>query len=725
MKNVMVMMIVCMLASLSWAAIVKVDDFDSYAEGAVDTVTTTWKGTANSAIVVDTTNPKNKVVSVNQNAQQSGLYGMLSSAAAIPNNGSTKTLFFRFRASTNTTDQALGLTELDTPVIALGDGGGWDQFRAQFRITSGRLDIRHGGTWYTDSVTLNVGPTQPWYNLWMVITNNASGTDTFKLYLHQNGDQDATETNRLTVSGGSVNTFNFRTNVSDTLDRFYWKAQATGADRIIWVDDMYMMDGESLINPAGVLKAHNPTPANGAVNVPLTQTLSWDVGVDPADPTQPNSKITKHYLYFIEKSEPNFVGVVPIVINRSGGASDAANPPIALKRDKTYYWRVDESIQNSAPGDPNTITGSVWRFETLKSIPVIDVQPQDTVVDLGSSAELTVVVASETTAHYYWYKTPDAVNDTPGDDTLVGTDSATLVFAPATGADEGYYYCKVVNDSGPDKAVYSAVVKLGVKRLVAYWMLDGDALNWDGTYYLDRSGEGHRADPNGTPGFVAGADDKANGAVRIDANNGFAASGTWNPSQFTGQFTVSLWAKWAGQTTPTTWQGLFSKEVSYGANTMMYQYEVVNAAQADSVVVLKNGTNSGDISTPVLPVDAWEHVAIVFDGTTATIYRNGIQAGAGNWTPGTKTDAPVNIGASANNNGAFNFIFNGALDDIQVFNYALNRTQVIDLYHNISGKSVCIDKPTYDYNNDCRVTLEDFMTFSEEWLDCGLYPVCP
>ncbi|HML74514.1 MAG TPA: immunoglobulin domain-containing protein [Anaerohalosphaeraceae bacterium] len=725
MKKAIVMMILCLWVGLSSAAIVKVDDFNSYTEGAVDTVTTAWKGTANAVVAANAANPKNKAVRVNQDAQQSGMYGILSSAAAIPNNGSTKTLFFRFRASTNTTDQALGLTELDTPIIALGDGGGWDQFRVQIRITAGRFDIRHGGTWYTDSATLNVGETQPWYNVWMVITNNTSGTDTFKVYLHQNGELGATEANRLTVNGGAVNTFNFRTSVTDTLDRFYWKAQGTGADRMVWVDDIYMMDGESLINPAGVYGAHNPTPANGAVNVSLNQSLSWNVGVNPADSTQPNPDIAKHYLYFVEKNEPNFIGTNPIVVPRSGGASDTVNPPIALKRDKTYYWRVDESVKNSAPSDVNTITGPVWKFETLKSVPVIDVQPKDTIADLGGTADMTLVVTSETTAHYYWYKTSDAVNDTPGDDTAVGMDSATLSISPAVAADEGYYYCKVINDSGADKAVYSAVAKLGVKRPVALWMLDGDAQNWDGTYYLDRSGEGRHADPNGTPAFVAGADGTANGAVRIDANNGFGASGTWNPSQFTGQFTVSLWAKWAGQTNPTTWQGLFSKEVSYGVDTMMYQYEVNNAAQADSVVILKNGTGSGDISTPVLPVDAWEHVAIVFNGTAATIYRNGVGAGTGNWTPGTKTDAPVNIGASANNNGVLNYIFNGAMDDIRVYNYALNQTQVIDVYHDMSGKSVCIDKPKYDYNNDCLVTLEDFMTFTTEWLDCGLYPDCP
>lgn len=727
MKKAIIMIAIYLLTGLTGAAIVKVDDFGGYTPGAVETVTTAWKG-VNSVIETDPADAGNQVLRGTQIGGQSSTYCILTPETSIAE-GQTKTLFFRFRVNSNTTDTALGMTNVDAPNTSDGQ---WGIFGPDFRFTNGRLDVRHANTWYSDTgITLNVGETQPWYNLWVVITNAVGAsqtTDVFKLYVHQNGTASATEANRVTVSGGTINTFGFRVAVAETLDRFLWGRQTGGDEtdiRRVWIDDIYMMDGENLANPSDVYEAHNPTPANGAVNVALNQTLSWDVGVNPADPTSPNPDITQHYLYFVEQNEPNFIGTNPIVVPRSGGASDTVNPPITLKRDKTYYWRVDESFKKSAPSDVNTITGSIWKFETLKSVPVIDVQPGDTIADLSGTAEIAVVVTSETTAHYYWYKTLDAVNDTLSDDTAVGGDLATLTIASASTADEGYYYCKVINDSGADKAVYSAVAKLGVKRPVAHWMLDSDAQNWDGTYYLDRSGEGHHADPNGTPALAAGADGVANGAVTIDAFNGFGASGTWNPSQYTDQFTILLWAKWAGQTNPATYQGLFSKEVSYGVDTMMYQYEVNNAAQADSVVILKNGTGSGDISTPVLPVDAWEHVAIVFNGTAATIYRNGVQAGTGNWTPGTKTDAPVNIGASANNEGAFNYIFNGAMDDIRVYNYALTQTQVIDVYHDVSGKSVCIDKPTYDYNDDCLVTLEDFMTFSMEWLDCGLYPDCP
>ena len=67
--------------------------------------------------------------------------------------------------------------------------------------------------------------------------------------------------------------------------------------------------------------------------------------------------------------------------------------------------------------------------------------------------------------HYTWYRSGDNANDTPGDDTAVGTDANTLTVINAATDQEGYYYCVASNSGG---AAVSNVVKLGVKRLVAF-----------------------------------------------------------------------------------------------------------------------------------------------------------------------------------------------------------------------------------------------------------------
>ena len=483
-------------------------------------------------------------------------------------------------------------------------------------------------------------------------------------------------------------------------------------------------DNLALIN--SILDAHTPTPANNATGVALNSTLSWYTAVDPANTTVPNPAVTKHYVYMRE-GDPNLKYVTPIEVSAGNpvNATASCNPPITLLADKVYYWRVDESINNTLASDPNTLLGPTWKFDAVKSLPTIVTQPADTTAAINGTAGFAVSATVVGTMQYTWYYSAD---ETIGDDTQKGADANTLTISPAAVTDEGYYYCKLVKVGNEANPVYTNIVKLGVKREMAHWTLDNDAQGWDGTFYLDETPPAtdpvlQNADPNGTPAFSAG---KVGDAVTMDSVNGYASAGTWNPSQYTNQFTVVMWAKWAGQTSPVTWQGLISKETSYGAGNMMWQLEINNFGPYQ--VVLKNGLETGNLTTAALPVDSWEFIAVTYDGTTATVYRNGIAAASGAWSMGTKTDAPVNIGITARSMTE-NLIFNGMLDDIMIYNYAISNTQVADAYYAVTGTPVCIMDyaSAYDVDDNCVVDLADFAEFAKIWLDCGLYPLaeCP
>jgi hypothetical protein len=99
--------------------------------------------------------------------------------------------------------------------------------------------------------------------------------------------------------------------------------------------------------------ASNPNPTNSAINVSLTQDLSWTAGVHAAS----------HNVY---------MGTVFDDVNNAGisspefkGNKTAANydPCSNLDVNTTYYWRVDE--KNSA----GTTKGNVWNFKTLTKDP--------------------------------------------------------------------------------------------------------------------------------------------------------------------------------------------------------------------------------------------------------------------------------------------------------------------------------------------------------------------
>jgi hypothetical protein len=92
--------------------------------------------------------------------------------------------------------------------------------------------------------------------------------------------------------------------------------------------------------------------------------LSWNTMLDTGNPSQPEPDVTKHYLYVKENSS-DFSGVTPVEIS-AGSPVDPVASYLAedLNYSSVYYWRVDESINDSSPGSASTVTGPVWAFET-------------------------------------------------------------------------------------------------------------------------------------------------------------------------------------------------------------------------------------------------------------------------------------------------------------------------------------------------------------------------
>ena len=104
----------------------------------------------------------------------------------------------------------------------------------------------------------------------------------------------------------------------------------------------------------------SPDPANGAVDVKHTPTLTWTPGVYSAS----------HQIYFdddedavknADTSSPEYKG--------SGNLGAESYEPGKLQWDTTYYWRIDEA-NNVNPDSP--WTGNVWSFTTANFLVVDD-----------------------------------------------------------------------------------------------------------------------------------------------------------------------------------------------------------------------------------------------------------------------------------------------------------------------------------------------------------------
>jgi len=107
------------------------------------------------------------------------------------------------------------------------------------------------------------------------------------------------------------------------------------------------------------LKAATPSPANGAVDVIQSPTLSWFAG----------EKAAEHQVYFSQDANAVANADASSTSVYKGQQAGTTFEPGALEWGETYYWRVDE-INTDEPQSP--WKGSVWSFATADFIPIDD-----------------------------------------------------------------------------------------------------------------------------------------------------------------------------------------------------------------------------------------------------------------------------------------------------------------------------------------------------------------
>lgn len=710
---------------------VLVDDFDKYADGPVDTVTANWKGIASPALAViqaDPLNPNNKVLGVTEFNNNNGVYGILSGDAVVEN-GQTKTLFLRILttvSSTTAPNTAFGLIDLDVPPANC-----WSSISTFVRINNGGIQARDGSA-------ANWGPSRPvaantWYNVWIVVNH---ATNTFELYVNT-GSANAGPADKV---GG---TYAFRASHTNALDRFVTQAQGTTQ---ILFDDITISNGVDLTNKALPIDAHNPTPADKAVNIPLDTMLSWYTGVDPLNPDNPNPAVTTHYVYFRE-GDPNLAAVTPLAVPASGNPVDSCSPPIPLSLDKTYYWRVDESVNHSSPDDPNTIRGSLWSFETQRSIPVILQQPSSVRVFHSETAQFTVLFTSVASPTVVWMKSdgvnPDAPLASGGRFTITteladGVYTTTLAIADAQQGDQARYYCQLSN--GPAPAVQSAAANLVIKKLLARYEFENNFLDSIGTHH----GTGRSNDPNfpSGPVFVDGI--VGSRAVSLNGINQYIELDTsaYPNGELGGGMdggTISCWVKAVQPgmlysnyndnlgTTGLTGYGL-SLTAGAASNARIH-VRGQTAAGMPADVGAAEGRPAG---TATLVDGQWHHIAAAWQaGGQLVVYVDGVQvasATAGSPAVFAPWERSTIIGAirTAADRTILGSFYGGALDDLRIYNYALDKYAAADLYYEGSGRSACIEPYAsgFDFDRNCRIDLGDLAAMAAVWLDCGLYPEC-
>lgn len=248
---------------------------------------------------------------------------------------------------------------------------------------------------------------------------------------------------------------------------------------------------------------------------------------------------------------------------------------------------------------------------------------------------------------------------------------------------------KVLNHVAIAIATFALTATSANAEPIGYWKFDEGT----GTTVADSSPNGNPATQGGASGsWITG---KVGNAYQLGGNTSRFELADSTDLQVTGAVTVSAWVN---PTAVSNFGVIAGIDQTGGSANDMYSLKTNNSG-SDTLRwdVIGSGTNVGLDSTSTLYGtlgnigDGWVHVVGVYDPIGfAGLYVNGVLDASTTSVPTSiqSKSTPFQIGQNAADSG---YPFNGAVDDIAVYNQALSAAEVAALFNLAS-------EPTLNYD---------------------------
>ncbi len=356
----------------------------------------------------------------------------------------------------------------------------------------------------------------------------------------------------------------------------------------------------------------------------------------------------------------------------------------------------------------------------IYGLPMIEDNPNNTTVAAGEDATFSISATGPTgsTLYYQWYKDGSTAVSSP-------STSPVLTISGVVIGDEGAYHCDVAKNALMSSAVSSEAANLLTERLISHWTFEiGDDLD-----------DVEASDPNYNHGVPFGPSGPSYGAGKV-GDRALSLSGS-EPNEVVVvphayelnsiKSTIALWAKveggdgtWRAPWNSRSESGVFSPLTTAGANLYASTGDTWQYWTADV-----DGYWWSAVGWAPITNDVWVFLVATYDAETLEkkLYVDGelydeTTLGA----PYRLNPSPNDLGIGGSAQGGA--IFNGLIDDVMIYSYALDEYEVAELYGAVeTGWWACLDPMMFDTNDDCIVTLIDFAEFAANMMDCGLYPL--
>lgn len=199
--------------------------------------------------------------------------------------------------------------------------------------------------------------------------------------------------------------------------------------------------------------------------------------------------------------------------------------------------------------------------------------------------------------------------------------------------------------------------------IVAYYPFNGNAKDESGTNNNDGTASGAT--------LAADKFGNSNRAYSFDGDDDYIQTGTFNDNW--SNWTISAYLK-ANQF--NTYNMILEREKVGSYNDFeIYIRADNNKIQSD----MDNASDTGIISITAISTNTWYHVLISYDGTNRKLYINGNLD-----TEDTTSNAHINVAEPIliGKHVSDSRYFDGFLDNIRIYNRALNATEIQQLYKN-------------------------------------------
>ena len=183
---------------------------------------------------------------------------------------------------------------------------------------------------------------------------------------------------------------------------------------------------------------------------------------------------------------------------------------------------------------------------------------------------------------------------------------------------------------------------------------------------------------SGTATSITYAAGKFGNAAGFNGSSSVISLGTSSPlNTFGGAQTISVWVKPSSASQEAI--------IGYRDDNSPYWWNLVEKMSNNTIRFLLGSTGNGQFvfnSVGTITLNQWNHIAITVDSTSAKIYINNGTAETLAGTPTSFSNSePTSIGGDGTTDTDY---FTGQIDQVRIYDSALDATQVESLYNEIA-----------------------------------------